>query len=35
MGIVSTGNEYCGDQHPVSVFTPASAITVGLGLPTA
>ncbi|MFD7026855.1 S1 family peptidase [Streptomyces sp. NPDC059917] len=34
IGIVSTGNKYCDDQYPVSVYTKVSAIAAGLGLPT-
>lgn len=33
IGVVSTGNKYCDDQYPVSVFTQVSAIAAGLGLP--
>ncbi|MEU2671152.1 serine protease [Streptomyces sp. NPDC007164] len=33
IGVVSTGNKYCDDQYPVSVFTRVSAIAAGLGLP--
>ncbi|MER5730611.1 serine protease [Streptomyces sp. NPDC002138] len=33
IGIVSTGNKYCDDQYPVSVYTRVSAIAAGLGLP--
>ncbi|MFD9339110.1 S1 family peptidase [Streptomyces sp. NPDC060028] len=33
IGIVSTGNKYCDDQYPVSVYTRVSAVAAGLGLP--
>ncbi|MFD7620309.1 trypsin-like serine protease [Streptomyces sp. NPDC059802] len=33
IGVASTGNKYCDDQYPVSVFTRVSAIAAGLGLP--
>ncbi|MER6390959.1 serine protease [Streptomyces sp. NPDC001523] len=33
IGIVSTGNKYCDDQYPVSVFTRVGAVAAGLGLP--
>ncbi|MFF4172716.1 S1 family peptidase [Streptomyces sp. NPDC001744] len=33
IGIVSTGNKYCDDTFPVSVFTRASAVAKDLGLP--
>ncbi|MFJ9681765.1 S1 family peptidase [Streptomyces sp. NPDC101194] len=35
IGVVSTGNKFCDDQFPVSVFTRVSAVASGLGLPTA
>ncbi|MFH8559119.1 S1 family peptidase [Streptomyces celluloflavus] len=33
IGVVSTGNKYCDDQYPVSVYTRAGVIAAGLGLP--
>ncbi|MER5774304.1 trypsin-like serine protease [Streptomyces sp. NPDC002039] len=33
IGIVSTGNNYCDDQDPVSVLTRVGAVAAGLGLP--
>ncbi|MET9698495.1 serine protease [Streptomyces sp. NPDC006529] len=33
IGIVSTGNKYCDDQYPVSLYTRADAVAAGLGLP--
>ncbi|WP_329012304.1 S1 family peptidase [Streptomyces sp. NBC_00690] len=35
IGIVSTGNKFCDDFLPVSVYTRASTVAAGLGLPTA
>ncbi|GHC40812.1 S1 family peptidase [Streptomyces cinnamoneus] len=32
IGIVSTGNKYCDDQYPVSVFTKVSTVAPALGL---
>ncbi|MER6095438.1 serine protease [Streptomyces sp. NPDC001728] len=32
IGVVSTGNKYCDDQFPVSVFTRVSAVAKDLGL---
>ncbi|MGW0659378.1 S1 family peptidase [Streptodolium elevatio] len=32
VGIVSSGNKYCGAEQPLSVFTRASAVRKGLGL---
>lgn len=32
IGIVSSGNKYCGTEQPRSAFTRASAVTAGLGL---
>ncbi|MFD3516000.1 S1 family peptidase [Streptomyces sp. NPDC058657] len=34
IGITSSGNHYCEDTYPFSIFTRASAITAGLGVPT-
>ncbi|MFD8937770.1 S1 family peptidase [Streptomyces sp. NPDC059578] len=34
IGIVSTGNKYCDDVHPDSVFTRVSAVAADLGLST-
>ncbi|MFI2213412.1 S1 family peptidase [Streptomyces sp. NPDC020141] len=33
IGIVSTGNKYCDNDHPDSVFTRTSAVAGALGLP--
>ncbi|WP_328945093.1 serine protease [Streptomyces sp. NBC_00250] len=33
VGIVSSGNKYCDDQYPASVFTRVDAIAKGLNLP--
>ncbi|MEC4015369.1 S1 family peptidase [Streptomyces sp. H27-D2] len=35
IGVVSTGNQYCDDDYPVSVYTRVSAVAAGLGLPVA
>ncbi|UQI46754.1 serine protease [Streptomyces sp. HU2014] len=35
IGVVSTGNKYCDDQYPVSVYTRADLVAQGLGLPVA
>lgn len=34
IGIVSTGNKYCDDQYPVSVFTRVSAVAADSASPS-
>ncbi|MGC0335529.1 S1 family peptidase [Streptomyces sp. SLBN-8D4] len=34
VGIVSSGNKYCDEQFPVSVFVRADSVTADLGIPT-
>ncbi|MFI6935293.1 S1 family peptidase [Streptomyces sp. NPDC050287] len=34
VGIVSSGNKYCDEQYPVSVFVRADSVAADLGLPT-
>jgi secreted trypsin-like serine protease len=34
VGIVSSGNKYCDEQFPVSVFVRADSVAADLGIPT-
>ncbi|MEU5047672.1 S1 family peptidase [Streptomyces griseorubiginosus] len=34
VGIVSSGNKYCDEQYPVSVFVRADSVVADLGIPT-
>ncbi|MFE3858184.1 S1 family peptidase [Streptomyces griseorubiginosus] len=34
VGIVSSGNKYCDEQYPVSVFVRADSVAADLGIPT-
>jgi secreted trypsin-like serine protease len=34
VGIVSSGNKYCDEQYPVSVFARAGSVAENLGIPT-
>lgn len=34
VGIVSSGNKYCDEQYPWSVFVRADSVVADLGIPT-